>query len=183
MSIAVSNNNIYAGGDFTTIGGNSQSYLALFTDRTLPVELTSFSARQSDNSIKLFWQTATEVNNYGFEVERQVVSSEYGVGKQTPGAWEQIGFVKGSGNSNSPEEYSFTDQPTDKTSFSYRLKQKDNDGKYKYYDAITVSVTSNQKPKLIGNYPNPFNPSTRIKFYVPEKEEVSIKIYDISAKK
>lgn len=32
------------------------------------------------------------------------------------------------------------------------------------------------------NYPNPFNPSTTIKFYIPNNSDVTIKIYDMLGK-
>jgi tartrate-resistant acid phosphatase type 5 len=136
----------------------------------LPVELSSFTAEVvSASSIQLKWSTATEVNNYGFEVERKSGNTD----------WERIGFVAGSGNSNSPKNYSYTDNPTGGNSFSYRLKQIDVDGKYKYYDAITVNIGVSSEAQLLQNSPNPFNPSTAIKYYIPGATEVAIKIYDI----
>ena len=137
---------------------------------TLPVELSSFSASVlSGNSVKLTWRTATEVNNYGFDVERSSGSS-----------WTKIGFVAGSGNSNSPKDYSFTDNnPMGGSSLSYRLKQINVDGSYQYYDPITVELAVSGDPQLLQNSPNPFNPSTTIKFYIPNTSDVSIKIYDI----
>jgi hypothetical protein len=138
---------------------------------TLPIELLSFSASvTSGNSVKLNWKTATEVNNYGFDIERTSGSS----------GWTNIGFVAGSGNSNSPKEYYFTDNnPTGGSSLSYRLKQIDVDGSYQYYDPVTVSLAVSSDPQLLQNSPNPFNPSTTIKFYIPNTSDVSIKIYDI----
>ena len=136
----------------------------------LPVELTSFSASVvNGNSVKLTWKTATEVNNYGFDVERSSGNS----------GWKKIGFVAGSGNSNSPKEYSFADNPSGGTSFSYRLKQIDVGGSFQYYDPVTVNLTLSDKPQLLQNSPNPFNPSTTIKFYTPNTSDVSIKIYDM----
>ena len=135
----------------------------------LPVELTSFSASVNGNSVRLTWNTATEVNNYGFEIERS--SNDSG--------WHKIGFVAGAGNSNSPKNYSFIDNPSGALSFSYRLKQIDINGQFKYYDAVTVSLTNDTKPQLLQNSPNPFNPSTIIKFYIPNKSNVTIKIYDM----
>src|ERR1035437_11139087 len=71
---------------------------------SLPVELTSFTAKQSVNGVELRWATATEVSNYGFDVERANVS------KQTnQSMWAKIGFISGHGNSNSPNNYSFID--------------------------------------------------------------------------
>ncbi len=141
-------------------------------DAALPVELTSFTAAVNESIVNLKWQTATEVNNYGFQVERKKEKVKSG--------WEKIGFVAGHGNSNSPHDYSFIDyNPVGGTTFSYRLKQIDIDGHYKYYDAITVSLSSSTKAKLMQNSPNPFNPSTAIKFFIPDNSDVTIKIYDM----
>ncbi len=134
----------------------------------LPVELTSFTGSVNNNAT-LKWSTATEVNNYGFDIERSTDNK----------TWAKIGFVAGSGNSNSPKNYSYTDQPDGGTSFSYRLKQIDVGGAYKYYDAITVSLAGSDKAQLMQNSPNPFNPSTSIKYYVPQAVDVTITIYDI----
>jgi len=82
----------------------------------LPVELTSFLPSVNGSRVVLKWQTATEVNNYGFEIQR----SKAGI---LSSSFETIGFVNGNGKSNSTKSYSFTDQPTGGTSFSYRLKQ------------------------------------------------------------
>ena len=66
---------------------------------TLPVELVYFNGYFADGKVILFWGTATEVNNYGFEVERRMPQAE----------WTNVGFVLGSGNSNSPKSYFFED--------------------------------------------------------------------------
>ena len=155
-----------------TLGADAYwaSSIATFkSEAGLPVELNGFTASVIDNSVQLEWNTATEVNNYGFDVERKSEKSE----------WAKIGFVAGSGNSNSPKSYSYTDQPGGGISFSYRLKQIDNDGAYKYYDAITVKLVGSDKAELMQNNPNPFNPSTSIKYYIPQAMDVTIKIYDV----
>ena len=136
----------------------------------LPVEFSTFNAKVIGNSsVELDWSTATEVNNYGFDVERSNASND----------WQKIGFVAGSGNSNSPKNYSFVDYPSGGSSFSYRLKQIDVGGSFKYYDAVSVKLSALSSPQLLQNNPNPFNPSTAIKFYVPDVSNVTIKIYDI----
>jgi len=137
----------------------------------LPVELTSFTATLINQDVLLNWQTVTEVNNYGFEIERSVLSAE----RQ---AWKKVGFVNGSGNSNSPNDYSFIDKELPPGKFSYRLKQIDNNGNFKYSDIVNVNLTTNDF-KLYQNYPNPFNPTTRIKFSVPERNNVTIKIFNM----
>lgn len=155
----------------------------------LPVELTSFTAEINNGVILLNWQTATEVNNYGFEVERQyqVSSIEY-----QDAEWENIGFVQGHGTTNSPKDYSFVDDFTlnhnpNLTHVSYRLKQIDNDGTISYSKIVTVDLTNitsvedeiNYEFSLKQNYPNPFNPITTIKYSIAEENKVGLKIYDI----
>ena len=134
----------------------------------LPVELTSFTAKLIGKNVRLSWQTSTEINNFGFEVERFENSD-----------WVKIGFVNGNGNSNSPKDYSFIDDKvkTDGT-IKYRLKQIDNDGQFEYSNVILVTFSPNES-ELFQNYPNPFNPSTSISWNSKVDAEVTIKIFDI----
>lgn len=140
----------------------------------LPVELSSFSACINENNVDLNWETSTELNNYGFEIERSSVL------QNSPETnWSNIGFVKGSGNSNSPRSYSFNDSPV-AGRYLYRLKQIDNDGKFEYSGQVEVSVTNIPETyELLQNYPNPFNPATTISYRIPENTNVILKIYDL----
>ena len=159
--------------------GNGTSYtsssIALhgLSDEPLPVELNSFNAKVKQGDVELAWQTKTEVNNYGFEVER----------KSAAKSWEKISFIKGNGNSNSEKEYSFVDKNlTDGSQYTYRLKQLDNDGKFSYSDEVEVEVVPSNY-ELFQNYPNPFNPTTNIKFSLPEDSKVIINIYNMLGQK
>jgi hypothetical protein len=138
----------------------------------LPVELSSFSAVTIGSTVKLSWKTATEINNYGFEVERCALSAE----RQ---AWEKIGFVNGNGNSNSPKDYSFVDDNVTAGKYSYRLKQIDNDGQFEYSKAIEVDFGAPKKFELSQNYPNPFNPTTTIRFNLSEAGNVKLTLFNI----
>lgn len=141
----------------------------------LPVELTSFSAKIIGKTILLKWQTATEINNFGFEVERKILNQ---VQNDNTG-WEKIGFVNGNGNSNSPKDYSFIDKnPDGVAEIKYRLKQIDNDGQFHYSDIININFLTNDF-ELYQNYPNPFNPSTTISFKLPMAGNIILKVYDI----
>jgi len=94
------------------------------------------------------------------------------------GSWNKIGFVKGSGNSNSPKEYSFVDKTALYGQYSYRLKQIDLDGSYEYSDTVAVTVGSKPQVYDVKNYPNPFNPATKIRFELPKASYVTLTIYN-----
>ena len=176
ISIDYTNHRIYVGGIFTQINNGPISYFAGLTnpDDPLPVELSSFTASINNQSVELKWNTATEVNNYGFEVERLRDSKIAGLQN-----WEKIGFVKGSGNSNSLKEYSFVDNNSLSGKVDYRLKQIDNDGEFKYSNIVEVSLSAPTKFSLEQNYPNPFNPGTTIKYSIAKDSFVTMKLYNI----
>ncbi|MEJ5262329.1 MAG: T9SS type A sorting domain-containing protein, partial [Ignavibacterium sp.] len=125
----------------------------------VPVELSSFNASVHGNSVNLIWTTATELNNYGFSIERKLSSSD---------EWINIGFVKGSGTTTEARSYSYQDFDVTAGSYNYRLRQIDYDGTSKVYNlSETVIVGIPNKFELLQNYPNPFNPSTTISFSIP----------------
>jgi hypothetical protein len=136
----------------------------------LPVELSLFTAEYIYSSVLLKWRTETEVNNYGFSVERRIDGKD----------WQSIIFVRGHGNSNSPKEYSYTDLDilAGGNIFQYRLKQIDNDGTYIYSELVEVEVIVKQY-ELFQNYPNPFNPTTYIEFKVPVSDLITLKVFDV----
>ena len=135
----------------------------------LPVELTSFTASATSNAVALMWKTATEVNNAGFDIERQPADQQQ---------WTKIGSVAGVGTSNTPHNYSFTDQNLAAETYSYRLKQIDHDGAFVYSQTVRVTIAVPQVLLLSQNYPEPFNPSTMIQFTVPNDGRATLKVYN-----
>ncbi len=144
-------------------------------DSPLPVELLFLTAEAKEGKIILRWQTVTEINNYGYEIERELIE-EASAKKE---GWTKIGFISGSGNSNSLKIYSFEDKEAPYGRLKYRLKQIDIDGSFSYSSEVEII---NKVPKIFSlkqNYPNPFNPITTIEFTIPEDGMVELKIYDI----
>ena len=137
---------------------------------TIPVELTSFAAIVNGNSVILSWSTATETNNFGFTVERKSNFTE----------WTSIDFVNGNGTSVTTNNYSFTDKGLSPGIYSYRLKQTDYNGTFKYYNLTeTIEIGLPEEFALFQNYPNPFNPSTVISWQSPVGIRQILKVFDI----
>ncbi|MDP2303735.1 MAG: T9SS type A sorting domain-containing protein [Ignavibacteria bacterium] len=144
----------------------------------VPVELTSFSAKSEGNNISLNWTTSSELNNYGFEIERANISNT----NQTGFIWKNIGFVKGNGTSNIIRDYKFTDYNLLNGYYLYRLKQIDFSGNSNYSKTVEVDIMNPASYLLEQNYPNPFNPTTTISFQIPSEEFVTVKVYDVLGK-
>ncbi len=162
-------NTIFFTNENTGWSGGLGGALFKYKSDVVPVDLISFTAKLSADQVKLEWQTSTETNNYGFEIEKRI----------DDGDWNNLGFVEGHNNSTSTNYYAFTDlNPIGGNILHYRLKQIDFNGEYEFSNEVTVEITPN-KFALYQNYPNPFNPSTNIRFQVPEQSRVIIKIYNI----
>jgi hypothetical protein len=139
----------------------------------LPVELTSFTSTTDKNNVSLNWSTATEINNFGYNIERKGINSN----------WEKIAFIKGNGNSTINHNYTFTDKNLVSGNYNYRLAQMDFNGTTSYHNLLSeVSISAPSNFELSQNYPNPFNPSTSIKFNIPEKGNVTLKVFNLMGK-
>lgn len=85
--------------------GDNGIVLHTSTGGIIPVELISFTAEVVGDRATLNWTTATETNNQGFEIEKQIGSKQSAIGN-----WESIGFVTGNGTTTEPRSYSFADE-------------------------------------------------------------------------
>ena len=156
----------------TNITANAGTQFVTPLDVLLPVELTSFTASVSRLNAQLKWSTATEKNNYGFEIERRSVEI-------ANAPWAKVGFVQGAGTSASPKNYSYIDASAASGRYSYRLKQIDNNGAFTYSQSTEVELGLVAKVLTLGDsYPNPFNPSTTIEFTLAKDGRAVLKVYN-----
>jgi hypothetical protein len=141
----------------------------------IPVELISFDGEVRQDGIDLFWETASEENNYGFYLERRLYNDE-----ELP--WNEIGFVSGSGNSNVINRYNYMDKEVVAgNTYQYRVKQIDFDGTESCATTNIVTLTYNNyvQAELLPNVPNPVTENTLIRFILPEVQDVKLEVLDV----
>ncbi len=165
----------------TTVSYSGVSTLGQFTlgtNAALPIQLASLTATTTTSGVKLEWTTVSETNNYGFYVERH---------RQDSTVFQTVsGLIAGAGTSLSQHHYSWVDNMVTSGNYIYRVRQVDLNGAVSYSQPITVnvvlSVSGDVAPKkfqLLQSYPNPFNPSTMIKFSVEHAEHATLIVYNL----
>ena len=163
--------------------GSAVSFLGLatttFTDISngtlisLPVELSSFSAFLKGSTAQLRWKTATELNNYGFEVQRSV----------NDGEWTSRGFVQGAGTVNAPRSYSWEDDIASiEGVIRYRLRQIDRDGSEEMHATVELHTQSVAAYGIGALYPQPARDNATVSYRVSDAGSASLGLYDFSGR-
>jgi hypothetical protein len=137
----------------------------------LPIELTNFTAEQDGEVVKVNWQTASEVNNDYFTIERSVDGINF----------EAIATLKGAGNSSVALDYTIDDSKPVRGKSFYRLMQTDYDGKFEIFDPVSVNVDgSGEAFRIVSVGPNPFTDLLRINYESDGKRSILVQIYSVS---
>lgn len=139
----------------------------------LPIELTNFTASLRVQDVQLRWQTASEQNNAGFDIQR----SEDGT------SFRSLAWVEGNGTTTDFQEYFYDDKNLrEGKTYYYRLRQVDYDGQFDFSPVVTVTVGG--KGAAAGEfYPNPADAGqVRLDFTVKESGEWQAAVYDAAGK-
>lgn len=134
---------------------------------SLPVELIDFEAiRRNQEIVDLTWNTASELNNSGFYIERMI-------GEE--GTFQAIDFIEGNGTTSQLSNYRFADLNDSQKISYYRLKQVDFNGNFEYSE--TRSVQGNLE---LTAFPNPT--STHLTVVGSKTELSNIELYTLQGK-
>ncbi|MFK7776035.1 MAG: T9SS type A sorting domain-containing protein [Saprospiraceae bacterium] len=150
-----------------TFPNNSPS---AFTGSALPVELINFEGRVISDGVLLDWQTASEVNNKHFTLERSADGDTF----------FEITKVAGQGNSTLFNNYSFIDRLATQGINYYNLSQTDFNGKHQFLKTIAIDFGQTNNEWL--TIPNPFNQQLKISFNSRPVKNAQINIYDVNGR-
>jgi hypothetical protein len=144
----------------------------------LPVVISEFNVAVNNRDANLAWITTHELNNKGFAVERRIkLAGE----KDNYSQWKEVAFINGSGTTNEPKTYRYSDKKLNSGIYQYRLRQVDYNNNFEYFNPSQSDIAIG-KPgtfDLSQNYPNPSNPKSKIDFQMPFDGKVTIRVYDI----
>ena len=135
----------------------------------LPVELMAFTAELDGDGATLHWQTASEQNNAGFEVQHRRAGAE---------SFQVVGFVDGAGTTTKPQSYRFRLARLSVGTHSIRLRQVDTDGTSVLTDPVEVTVLMSE-PYVLSSYPNPVAAQATVELAVREAQPVRLDLYDL----
>lgn len=145
----------------------------------IPVELAGFEVTVNEGATPsahrpeavLRWETASESNNAGFEVQHRVPDAG-------PDAWERVAFVEGQGTTQETHRYTHRVDDLLPGTHTFRLKQVDLDGESTYTEAVEAVVTLSGAFDLVAPYPNPFRQQARFVLTVAEAQRVNIAAFN-----
>ncbi|TAE46840.1 MAG: T9SS C-terminal target domain-containing protein [Bacteroidetes bacterium] len=131
---------------------------------TLPVEWLSVRAKAEKQQVIVEWQTAEELNNDYYEVERM----------GSAGSFEAIGQVASRGNSVSPQGYRFYDRQPMAGRNVYRIRQVDSDGRFSYSSSVEAFADG---IALFSVAPSPFGSQLGLRYAGQAAQQATFRLY------
>ncbi|MFQ5572483.1 MAG: hypothetical protein ACE5G0_22645, partial [Rhodothermales bacterium] len=163
------------GNTVTLTGIDAFSRWTLAGDGLLPVELIAFEAQVDGSDVLLRWNTASETNNAGFEVQWREGGSEKGDEEM----WDVVAFVDGHGTTEVPQQYTYRLKALDPGRHVFRLQQIDYDGTFAYSPEVEVFVELPEAYLLTPPYPNPFTLAAQFRLMIKRRQVVEVMVYDL----
>jgi len=134
--------------------------------------MISFEAKSNKKQISLNWQTASETNNAGFEIQRSMDSKN----------WQNLTFIEGKGTTQAQQEYVNDDKDLRQGQlYYYRLKQIDYDGGFEYSEVISARTAGQEVTGVFA--PNPaVAGQTTLSYATPADGEMNLRVFDVAGK-
>ena len=151
-------------------------------DAPVAIELSAFQIHKANSKIILSWTTATETNTAGFNIYRC---------QQEQGEYERVNnsMVAAHGTASSGADYRYTDgQPLSDECY-YKLQRVDLDGSTHFSNPVSTASTGveeeniPEKYALHENFPNPFNPTTTLRYDLPQDAHVTLEVYNVQGQR
>lgn len=200
LTFTIANNSYTAGLSFqqSLMAGqqyesdNSTAYsnvIAVDTDDSplspIVVDLVSFTAQQQEDGVLLRWTTASEINQAGFYIYRRAAEE-----KEFVRVDERL-ILCNPENSTTGADYAYVDHPEIPGDFFYKLQSMEVDGSTSFSEPVFVSIATEIRERttmpdhfaLLPNFPNPFNPETRIEYMTPTNTFVHMAVYNLQGQK
>jgi len=162
----------------TAIGEQYQDINFGFELGITPVEISVFTLKALIGAVQIQWTSESETANLGYHILRSSAKNgDYSAVNQE--------IIPGSGDSQQPHTYQFTDETVEPGAvYFYLLEAIDYQGHRTHHGPQSVTVLSAPETFCLEqNYPNPFNGETRIDYRLKQDGFVDLSIYNLLGQK
>lgn len=151
----------------------------VFKDGTLPIELSQFDVREENNAVSIVWQTAMELENAGFEIERREIAERASNQFEVVASYLSDARLRGAGTSNTRKQYATEDRPGAGI-FEYRLVDVALNGVRTPHTSKRVEIGFSSGVTELGEaYPNPSVAGFRIPVTLPASSQLRVRVFNM----